>query len=109
VLYPGLASHPQHELAKRQMKNGHSGIVTFFVKGGLAEARHFLERCQVFTIAESLGGVESLVDHPGLMTHASIPPEKRKELGIDDSLIRLSVGIEDVEDLIADLDEALKI
>ena len=108
VLYPGLASHPQHELAKCQMKNGYSGIVTFFVKGGLNEARDFLERCQVFTIAESLGGVESLVDHPGLMTHASIPPEKRKALGIDDSLIRLSVGIEDVEDLIADLDDALK-
>jgi cystathionine gamma-lyase len=107
VLYPGLASHPQHELAKRQMKNGFSGIVTFFVKGGLDEARRFLERCEVFTIAESLGGVESLVDHPGLMTHASIPPDKRKELGIDDSLIRLSVGIEDVADLIEDLQQAL--
>jgi cystathionine gamma-lyase len=107
VLYPGLASHPQHELAKRQMKNGFSGIVTFFVKGGLNEARRFLERCEVFTIAESLGGVESLVDHPGLMTHASIPPDKRKELGIDDSLIRLSVGIEDVADLIEDLQQAL--
>lgn len=107
VLYPGLPSHPQHELAKRQMKNGFSGIVTFFVKGGLPEARSFLEKLQIFTIAESLGGVESLVDHPGLMTHASIPPEKRAALGIDDSLIRLSVGIEDVEDLIADLDQAL--
>jgi cystathionine gamma-lyase len=107
VLYPGLASHPQHELARRQMKNGFSGIVTFFVKGGLDEARHFLERCELFTIAESLGGVESLVDHPGLMTHASIPPDKRKELGIDDSLIRLSVGIEDVGDLTADLSGAL--
>ncbi|HKE95079.1 MAG TPA: aminotransferase class I/II-fold pyridoxal phosphate-dependent enzyme, partial [Povalibacter sp.] len=108
VLYPGLVSHPQHDLAKRQMKNGFSGIVTFFVKGGLAEARHFLERLQIFTIAESLGGVESLVDHPGLMTHASIPPEKRQILGIDDSLIRLSVGIEDVADLVADLQEALE-
>lgn len=107
VLYPGLASHPQHQLARRQMQNGFSGIVTFFVKGGLGEAKHFLERCRVFTIAESLGGVESLVDHPGLMTHASIPPEKRRELGIDDSLIRLSVGIEDVEDLLADLEQAL--
>ncbi|HEU4603368.1 MAG TPA: PLP-dependent aspartate aminotransferase family protein [Steroidobacteraceae bacterium] len=107
VLYPGLESHPQHALAKKQMRNGFSGIVTFFVKGGLNEARAFLERCQIFTIAESLGGVESLVDHPGLMTHASIPPEKRKELGIDDSLIRLSVGIEDVQDLIADLNDAL--
>ncbi|WP_129647600.1 trans-sulfuration enzyme family protein [Peristeroidobacter agariperforans] len=107
VLYPGLASHPQHQLARRQMQNGFSGIVTFFVKGGLSEAKHFLERCRIFTIAESLGGVESLVDHPGLMTHASIPPEKRRELGIDDSLIRLSVGIEDVEDLLADLEQAL--
>lgn len=107
VLYPGLPSHPQHQLAKRQMQNGFSGIVTFFVQGGLNEAKHFLERCRLFTIAESLGGVESLVDHPGLMTHASIPPDKRRELGIDDSLIRLSVGIEDVEDLLADLENAL--
>ncbi|MBL8266223.1 trans-sulfuration enzyme family protein [Steroidobacter sp.] len=107
VIYPGLPSHPQHELARRQMRNGFSGIVTFFVKGGLGEAKYFLERCRLFTVAESLGGVESLVDHPGLMTHASIPPEKRRELGIDDSLIRLSVGIEEVEDLIADLDQAL--
>ncbi len=107
VLYPGLASHPQHELAKRQMRNGFSGIVTFFVKGGLNEARSFLEKLQIFTIAESLGGVESLVDHPGLMTHASIPADKRAALGIDDSLIRLSVGIEDADDLIADLDQAL--
>ncbi|MBB6095868.1 cystathionine gamma-lyase [Povalibacter uvarum] len=108
VLYPGLPSHPQHELAKRQMKNGSSGIVTFFVKGGLAETKTFLERLSIFTIAESLGGVESLVDHPTLMTHASIPADKRKELGIDDSLVRLSVGIEDVEDLIADLGDALQ-
>ena len=107
VLYPGLQSHPQHQLARRQMQNGFSGIVTFFVKGGLGEAKHFLERCRLFTIAESLGGVESLVDHPGLMTHASIPPDKRRELGIDDSLIRLSVGIEDSEDLLADLEQAL--
>jgi cystathionine gamma-lyase len=108
VLYPGLASHPQHELAKRQMRNGFSGIVTFFIAGGLPAARAFLERCRLFTIAESLGGVESLVDHPGLMTHSSVPPEKRTALGIDDSLIRLSVGIEDVEDLIADLQQALQ-
>jgi cystathionine gamma-lyase len=106
VLYPGLASHPQHALAQRQMKNGFSGIVTFFVKGGLEEARTFLEHLKIFTIAESLGGVESLVDHPGLMTHASIPLEKRQALGIDDSLIRLSVGIEDEHDLIADLEQA---
>jgi cystathionine gamma-lyase len=85
------------------MPNGCSGIVTFFTHGGLPEARRVLERMRLFTIAESLGGVESLVDHPGLMTHASIPPEMRKALGIDDSLIRLSVGIEDVGDLIADL------
>ena len=90
------------------MRNGFSGIVTFFVKGGLAEARHFLERCRLFTLAESLGGVESLVDHPGLMTHASIPPDKRAALGIDDALIRLSVGIEDTQDLIADLEAALE-
>ncbi|HEY0686186.1 MAG TPA: PLP-dependent aspartate aminotransferase family protein [Steroidobacter sp.] len=109
VLYPGLASHPQHQLARRQMQNGFSGIVTFFVKGGLGEAKHFLERCRLFTIAESLGGVESLVDHPGLMTHASIPPDKRRELGIDDSLIRLSVGVEEVEDLLADLEQALAV
>ena len=107
VLYPGLPSHPQFELAKRQMTNGFSGIVTFFVKGGLAEAKTFLERLRIFTIAESLGGVESLVDHPGLMTHASIPAEKRKALGIDDALIRLSVGIEDAGDLIDDLKQAL--
>jgi cystathionine gamma-lyase len=107
VLYPGLASHPQHELARRQMPQGSSGIVTFFTQGGLPEARQVLERLRVFTLAESLGGVESLVDHPGLMTHASIPPEMRKTLGIDDSLIRLSVGIEDVGDLIADLTSAL--
>jgi cystathionine gamma-lyase len=107
VLYPGLPSHPQHELAKRQMQNGFSGIVTFFVKGGLEPARRFCERCKIFTLAESLGGVESLVDHPGLMTHSSIPPEQRKALGIDDSLIRLSVGIEDIADLLDDLDQAL--
>src|SRR5918994_4335283 len=107
VFYPGLPSHAQHELAKRQMKNGYSGIVSFAVKGGLDEARRVLERCRVFTLAESLGGGESLVDHPGLMTHASVPPDMRKTLGIDDSLIRLSVGIEDLEDLVGDLKDAL--
>lgn len=106
VLYPGLESHPQHELAKRQM-SGFGGIVTFFIDGGLAEARNFLERCRVFALAESLGGVESLVDHPAIMTHASVPEDRRRELGISDSLIRLSVGIEDVDDLIADLEQAL--
>ena len=107
VLYPGLPSHPQHALAVRQMKNGHSGIVTFFLKGGLPEARRFLERLELFTLAESLGGVESLVDHPAIMTHASVPPEVRAKLGISDSLVRLSVGIEDTDDLIADLKQAL--
>jgi cystathionine gamma-lyase len=107
VIYPHLKSHPQQALALRQMPNGGSGIVTFFLKGGLPEARRFLERLEVFTLAESLGGVESLVDHPAIMTHASVPPEARAKLGISDSLVRLSVGIEDVADLIADLDAAL--
>jgi cystathionine gamma-lyase len=108
VLYPGLESHPQHALARRQMQNGFSGIVTFFIRGGLEPARHFLERCAIFAIAESLGGVESLVDHPGIMTHASVPEEQRRTLGISDGLIRLSVGIEDTDDLIADLEQALE-
>ncbi len=107
VLYPGLDSHPQRALAKRQMARGGSGIVTFFMKGGLVEARRFLERLEVFTLAESLGGVESLVDHPAIMTHASVPPETRAKLGISDSLVRLSIGIEDTEDLVADLAAAL--
>jgi cystathionine gamma-lyase len=106
VIYPGLTSHPQHELAMKQMP-GYGGIVTFFIKGELDEARQFLERCEVFSLAESLGGVESLVDHPAIMTHASVPAEARAELGISDTLIRLSVGIEDADDLIADLDRAL--
>ena len=106
VLYPGLESHPQHELAAKQM-DGFGGIVTFFIKGSLDEARRFLERCSVFALAESLGGVESLVDHPAIMTHASVPVERRAELGISDQLIRLSVGIEALEDLLADLDQAL--
>ena len=107
VLYPGLESHPQHELAREQMP-GFGGIVTFFIKGGLEDARRFLERCRVFSLAESLGGVESLVDHPAIMTHASVPSSERAKLGISDTLIRLSVGIEDVEDLKADLDQALQ-
>jgi cystathionine gamma-lyase len=106
VLYPGLESHPQHELAKRQM-DGFGGIVTFFIKGDIETARRFLERCEVFALAESLGGVESLVDHPVIMTHASVPAEERAALGISDQLIRLSVGIEALDDLIADLDAAL--
>ena len=106
VLYPGLESHPQHELAKQQMP-GFGGIVTFLINGDLADARRFLERCEVFSLAESLGGVESLVDHPAIMTHASVPEEERAKLGISDQLIRLSVGIEALDDLIADLDQAL--
>ena len=106
VLYPGLPSHPEHEIARRQM-DGFGGIVTFFIKGDLADARRFLERCEVFALAESLGGVESLVEHPGIMTHASVPERERAKLGINDQLIRLSVGIEAIEDLIEDLDRAL--
>jgi cystathionine gamma-lyase len=106
VIYPGLPSHPQHELAKEQMP-GFGGIVTFSIKGDLEDARRFLERCNVFALAESLGGVESLVDHPAIMTHASVPEEERAALGISDTLIRLAVGIEAIDDLIADLDQAL--
>ena len=106
VHYPGLASHPQHALAKRQME-GFGGIVTAELKGGLAETRRFLERCRLFALAESLGGVESLIEHPAIMTHASMPPEVRARLGITDNLVRLSVGVEDADDLIADLDAAL--
>jgi len=106
VIYPGLASHPQHELAKRQMR-GFGGIITARIKGGIDGATRFLERCQLFTLAESLGGVESLIEHPAIMTHASVPPEVRAELGIDDGLVRLSVGIEDADDLIEDLRSAL--
>jgi cystathionine gamma-lyase len=106
VAYPGLPSHPQHALACRQTSS-HGGMVSFRLRGGMAAARHTLERLRVFTLAESLGGVESLADHPALMTHASMPQEKRLALGIDDGLIRLSVGIETLEDLLADLDQAL--
>lgn len=106
VIYPGLVSHPQHELAKRQMR-GFGGIITARIKGGLEGATRFLERCQLFTLAESLGGVESLIEHPAIMTHASVPPKVRAELGIDDGLVRLSVGIEDADDLIQDLRSAL--
>jgi len=106
VHYPGLASHSQHALARRQM-HGFGGMVSVVLEGGLPKARHFLERCRLFALAESLGGVESLIEHPGLMTHASIPAETRARHGIDDGLVRLSVGIEDVADLIADLEWAL--
>jgi cystathionine gamma-lyase len=107
VIYPGLPSHPHHELAKRQMHGGFGGIVTVELRGGLEDARRFLERCHLFSLAESLGGVESLIEHPGLMTHASLPAPMRAKLGISDSLVRLSVGVESVDDLIAELKEAL--
>jgi len=107
VYYPGLASHRQHALAKRQMPN-FGGMVTAVMKGTLVDAKRFLERCQIFALAESLGGVESLIEHPAIMTHASIPAEKRAALGIGDGLVRLSVGIEDEADLIADLEQALR-
>lgn len=106
VLYPGLPSHPQHELAARQM-SAYGGIVTFFIKGDVESARRFLERCEIFALAESLGGVESLVNHPAIMTHASVPADVRAKLGISDQLIRLSVGIEALDDLIEDIDQAL--
>jgi cystathionine gamma-lyase len=108
VYYPGLASHPQHALAKRQMTGGYGGIVTAVLRGSLDDTRRVLERCELFSLAESLGGVESLIEHPGLMTHASLPAAMRASLGISDGLIRLSVGVEDVDDLIADLRQALK-
>lgn len=106
VIYPGLASHPQHALAKRQMA-GFGGMVSIYVKGGFDGARRMMERCRLFAVAESLGGVESLVNHPAVMTHASVPAENRARLGIHDNLVRLSVGVEDVEDLRAELDDAL--
>ncbi|NHA15019.1 cystathionine gamma-synthase [Thioalkalivibrio sp. XN279] len=106
VIYPGLESHPQHALALQQMAGG-GGIVSFDIAGGLDAARRFLENTHLFTLAESLGGVESLVNHPAIMTHASVPPETRARLGISDTLIRLSVGVEDCADLLADLEHAL--
>lgn len=107
VYYPGLASHPFHQIAKKQM-SGYGGMVSFdFVSGKKEDSVDFLEKVRLFTLAESLGGVESLANHPALMTHASIPEDKRKEVGITDDLVRLSVGIEDIEDLIEDLKQAL--
>lgn len=106
VNYPGLESHPQHELAKKQM-TGFGGMISFEIQGGIPEVNRFVENIKLFSLAESLGGVESLVSHPAQMTHASIPAYQRKNIGINDNLIRLSVGIEDVEDLIADLKYAL--
>lgn len=106
VVYPGLASHPQHELAKTQM-NGFGGMITIYLRGGLTAAKKMLETTKLFALAESLGGVESLIEHPAIMTHASVPADQREKLGISDSLVRLSVGIEDVDDLIADLDASM--
>jgi cystathionine gamma-lyase len=108
VIYPGLASHPQHLLAARQMQQRYGGMVTAVLKGGLPASKRFLERCKLFTLAESLGGVESLIEHPAIMTHASLPEDVRAGLGIDDGLVRLSVGIESVDDLIAELKYALE-
>ncbi len=106
VIYPGLKSHPQHALAKRQM-DGYGGIISVEIKGGLKKATRMLERCELFALAESLGGVESLIEHPAIMTHASVPAANRKRLGISDALVRLSVGVEDVTDLKAELELAL--
>jgi cystathionine gamma-lyase len=107
VRYPGLASHPQHALARRQMLGGFGGIIAAELKGDLATTRRFLERCELFSLGESLGGVESLIEHPGLMTHSGLPSTMRADLGISDGLVRLSVGIESAADLIAELDTAL--
>ena len=111
VVYPGLASHAQHAVAKKQMqlagKPAFGGMITIFIRGGLAESRRFLENVHMFALAESLGGVESLIEHPAIMTHASVPTESRKALGISDNLVRLSVGIEHQQDLIIDLEKAL--
>lgn len=107
VLYPGLASHPQHELASRQMP-AFGGMITAILKGDLEYTKRVLSRCRLFALAESLGGVESLIEHPAIMTHASIPQEQRRALGIADTLVRLSVGVEDVDDLKEDLDQALR-
>jgi len=107
TIYPGLKSHPQHDLAMAQMGGKGGGIVSIDLRGGLAAAKKMLEGCRLFALAESLGGVESLINHPAIMTHASVPPEKRAEIGITDSLIRLSVGVEDVNDLIAELEDVL--
>lgn len=107
VFYPGLKSHPQHKLAKKQM-SGFGGMMSFVIKGKLKDANRFLKKLKIFTLAESLGGVESLVEHPAIMTHASIPKKEREVIGVSDTLIRISVGIEGLEDLIDDLDQALK-
>ncbi len=107
VSYPGLKSHPQHKLAKKQM-SGFGGMITFFLKGDIKKSKKFLQKVEIFSLAESLGGVESLIEHPAIMTHASVPKKVRESIGLTDNLIRLSVGIEDVDDLIDDLESAFK-
>ena len=106
VIYPGLTNHPQHELAAKQM-NGFGGIISMNIKGGLEKSKRFLEQTKIFALAESLGGVESLIEHPALMTHASLPKDRREAIGISDGLVRLSVGIESLDDLIEDIEQAL--
>ena len=108
VIYPGLPSHPQHHIALKQMPTGQGGMVTFFLRGGLTESRAFLSALRLFALAESLGAVESLAEHPAIMTHAAVPAEQRRMLGISDGMVRLSVGVEDVEDIIRDLKQALE-
>jgi cystathionine gamma-lyase len=107
VIYPGREDHPQHAIARKQMHAGFGGMITATLKGGLPSARKFLEHVKLFSLAESLGGVESLIEHPAIMTHASIDKHLREAIGIGDGLVRFSVGIEDVEDLIEDIGEAL--
>jgi cystathionine gamma-lyase len=107
VVYPGLKSHPQHRMAKKQM-HGFGGMITFFLKGDIKKCKKFLSNFEIFALAESLGGVESLIEHPAIMTHASVPKETREAIGLSDNLIRISVGIENVDDLIADLERAFK-
>ena len=106
VIYPGLTNHPQHDLASKQMK-GFGGIISMNIKGGLEKSKSFLERTEIFALAESLGGVESLIEHPALMTHASLPKDRREKIGISDGLVRLSVGLESLDDLIEDIEQAL--
>jgi cystathionine gamma-lyase len=107
VIYPGLTNHPQHDLASKQM-NGFGGIISMNIKGGLEKSKSFLERTEIFALAESLGGVESLIEHPALMTHASLPKDRREKIGISDGLVRLSVGLESLDDLVEDIEQALK-
>ena len=107
VIYPGLSNHPQHELASKQMK-GFGGIISMNIKGGLEKSKSFLEKTEIFALAESLGGVESLIEHPALMTHASLPKDRREQIGISDGLVRLSVGLESLDDLVEDIEQALK-